>query len=100
MVLSRMKRVIFYDLTDLVEYQIYRTIPHTLSQYAGKLIVPSALIYGDKSVVVGRMDRHYMKKNFNIISHKTQGTHLFPMENPKLVASQVMAVLDEILVDS
>ena len=77
-----------------IEYQIYRTIPHVIPQYEGKLITPSALIYGDKSTVVDRMDVRYMKKQFNIKCFKTKGTHLFPMEHPQAVAKQIIAAID------
>lgn len=76
-----------------IEYQIYRTIPHIIPNYEGKLLTPAALIYGDKSTVVGKMDVRYMKKNFNISSYKTRGTHLFPMEHPQLAAKQIVKIV-------
>lgn len=80
-----------------IEYQIYRTIPHVIPQYEGKLHTPSALIYGDESSVVDRMDVRYMRKKFNIKTYKIRGTHLFPMEHPKEVAKQVIEAVDAIL---
>jgi pimeloyl-ACP methyl ester carboxylesterase len=80
-----------------IEYQIYRTIPHVIPNYQGKLQVPAALIYGDKSSVVDRMDIRYMRNRFNIRSFKTRGTHLFPMEHPKTVGKQVIDVIDAII---
>ena len=77
-----------------IEYQIYRTIPHVIPQYKGKLLTPSVLIYGDKSSVVDRMDVRYMKNHFKIKCFKTKGTHLFPMEYPKAVARQIIAAVD------
>ncbi len=79
-----------------IEYQIYRTIPHIIPTYEGKLSTPTALIYGDKSTVVGKMDVRYMKKKFNIKVFKTSGTHLFPMEHPQAVAKQIIAVLRQL----
>ncbi|MFT4058631.1 MAG: alpha/beta hydrolase [Legionella sp.] len=76
-----------------IEYQIYRTIPHIIPKYEGKLLIPAALIYGDKSNVVGKMDVRYMKKNFNIAYFKISGTHLFPMEHPQAVVKQIIDVL-------
>jgi pimeloyl-ACP methyl ester carboxylesterase len=81
-----------------IEYQIYRTIPHIIPDYAGKLITPAALIYGDKSTVVGKMDVRYMKKKFNVAHFKTSGTHLFPMEHPQAVARQIIEVLNKLKV--
>ncbi|BCZ97336.1 alpha/beta hydrolase [Legionella pneumophila] len=80
-----------------IEYQIYRTIPHVIPRYKGKLTVPAALIYGDKSTVVDRMDIRYMKNHFNVKCFKTTGTHLFPMEHPKAVGKQVIEVVDAII---
>lgn len=79
-----------------IEYQIYRTLPHIIPQYKGKLFTPAALIYGDKTTVVGKMDLRYMKKNFNIMCIKTQGTHLLPMEHPQVVAAQVIECLSQL----
>lgn len=76
-----------------IEYQIYRTIPHVIPNYEGKLIIPTALIYGDKSNVVGKMDVRYMKKYFNVAGYRTRGTHLFPMEHPEDVAKQIIKVV-------
>ncbi|EHL29217.1 alpha/beta fold hydrolase [Legionella drancourtii] len=81
-----------------IEYQIYRTIPHIIPDYAGKLITPAALIYGDKSTVVGKMDVRYMKKKFNVVHFKTSGTHLFPMEHPQAVAKQIVEALNKLKV--
>ncbi|MBL7478967.1 alpha/beta fold hydrolase [Legionella bononiensis] len=80
-----------------IEYQIYRTIPHVIPSFEGKLTVPAALLYGDRSTVVDRLDVRYMRKNFHIKSFKTKGTHLFPMEHPKSVAKQVIEAIDAIL---
>lgn len=80
-----------------IEYQIYRTIPHVLPDFEGKLVTPTALIYGDKSSVVDRMDVRYMKKYFNIISFKIKGTHLFPMERPNEVATQIIEAVNAII---
>ena len=79
-----------------IEYLIYRTIPHVIPNYKGKLVVPAALIYGDKSTVVGKMDVRYMKKYFKITSCKTKGTHLFPMEHPRVIAKQIKNIVSSI----
>lgn len=81
------------------EYQIYRTIPHIIPHYKGKLLTPAALIYGDKSTVVDRIDIRYMRKNFNILGVKTKGTHLFPMEHPVEVAQQIRNVLCQLKIE-
>ena len=80
-----------------IEYQIYRTIPHDLATYTGKLFRPAALIYGDKSRVIDTMDLRYMRKKFHIKSYKTRGTHLFPMEDPKACAALITKVITAII---
>ncbi|KTD19301.1 hydrolases or acyltransferases (alpha/beta hydrolase superfamily) [Legionella lansingensis] len=80
-----------------IEYLIFRTIPHTLHEYEGRSTVPAALIYGDKSTVVDRLDVRYMKKHYNILSVRMNGTHMLPLESPVQVASQIFAMLDAIL---
>lgn len=80
-----------------VEYEIYRTIPHILPKYEGKLVTPTALIYGDKSTVVDRMDVGYMKKYFNVTSFKMKGSHLLTMEHPNEVANQIFTAVDAII---
>jgi pimeloyl-ACP methyl ester carboxylesterase len=80
-----------------IEYEIYRTIPHVLPQFEGQFKLPGALIYGDKSNVVDRMDIRYMKKYFHIESNKTRGSHLFPMEYPKEAAQQIIKTVEGLL---
>lgn len=82
-----------------IEYQIYKTIPHVLPSFKGQFTLPGALIYGEKSNVVDRMDLRYMKKHFNIISMKTHGTHLFPMEYPKIAADKIIQAVDSLFED-
>lgn len=77
-----------------VEYQIYRTIPHILHEYEGRLTIPSALIYGKHSDVIDTMDLRYMKKQYGIKYFVTPGTHMFPMEYPDMTANLIMDVVD------
>lgn len=80
-----------------VEVQIYRTIPHILPEYEGKLHTPTALIYGSQSNMIGGLELRYMKKHFDIDSFITKGTHMFPMEHPKEVAELIINVVDKIM---
>lgn len=79
-----------------IEYQIYCTIPHHLMRYEGCLSVPTTLIYGDASRVVDRLDRRYMKKKYAISSIETQGTHMFPMENPETIADLIVKLVENL----
>ncbi|KTC65987.1 hydrolases or acyltransferases (alpha/beta hydrolase superfamily) (plasmid) [Legionella adelaidensis] len=80
-----------------IEYQIYRTIPHVLHEYEGKLKVPAAIIYGKKSNVVNAGDIRYMGRKQGIKSFKTEGTHMFPMEYPEETATKIIKVIDQLL---
>ena len=80
-----------------IEYQIYRTIPHILATYEGRLHVPATLLYGNKSNVVDRMDLRYMKKYYDIGHIETKGTHMFPMEYPQTTANLILDVVDHMV---
>jgi pimeloyl-ACP methyl ester carboxylesterase len=81
-----------------IEYQIYRTIPHILHKYKGKLSIPAALIYGNRSNVIDKVDIKHMQNHYNMSCYEIAGSHMFPMENPsgtaKLVNQAVSALLD------
>ncbi|WP_131781458.1 alpha/beta fold hydrolase [Legionella gresilensis] len=76
-----------------IEYLIFRTVPHDLPRYEGLLTVPTALIYGDKSNVIDRLDLRYMKKKYNVQCYEMAGTHMLPMECPEAVAKQIFIIL-------
>ena len=80
-----------------IEYQIYRTMPHSLAAYPKKLQVPSALIYGRDSDVTYASDRSYMKRRYGISSFKTEGTHMFPLEHPTATAEFILKVLRQLI---
>lgn len=79
-----------------IEYLIYRTLPHSLSQYQGRLQIPSAVIYGQQSNVVDKMDLAYMKKKFGIRAFEITGTHMFPFENPQACVEAVFSAIDRL----
>ena len=79
-----------------IEYQIYRTIPHVLHRYEGALSVPCALIYGNKSNVINPADIQYMKTHHQIVSFKANGSHMFPMEHPAVVADLIFHAVGEL----
>jgi pimeloyl-ACP methyl ester carboxylesterase len=81
-----------------IEYQIYRTLPHTFKHYTKKLQVPTALIYGHKTDVIAARDRRYMKKQYGIQLFETKGTHMFPFEYPKATAELILKILRVMLV--
>ncbi|MCH9756680.1 MAG: alpha/beta hydrolase [Gammaproteobacteria bacterium] len=76
-----------------IEYQIYRTLPHTFARYTKKLQVPTALLYGSNSDVIYAADRRHMQRRYGIQSFETSGTHMFPLEYPKETAALILKVL-------
>lgn len=80
-----------------IEYSIYRTIPHFLRLYERQLVVPTALIYGDKSKVIGWQERRYMKKYYHIEAHRIKGSHMFPMEHPTQAAEKILELMSSTL---
>lgn len=79
-----------------IEYQIYRTLPHNLSDYRHRRKVPTALLYGNATNVIHPVDLSYMQKQMHIITHVTPGSHLFPFEHPQQAAKDLELVYHEL----
>lgn len=76
-----------------IEAKIYRTIPHNLPKFRGKLSVPTAYIGGTHSRE-GRLARlSFMQKHFPIDFYSIAGSHLFPLENPQLTAQKIKQII-------
>ena len=75
-----------------IEAKIYRTIPHHLPSFRGKLKIPTAYIGGrfSKEGELARLS--FMKKYFAIDFHQIEGSHLFPFENPRLTAEMIKSL--------
>ncbi len=88
-----------YDLIfdRQVEYLIYRTIPHILPKYVGRLSCPSVMIYGKQSNIVDRFDINYMRKKHGIRSIGMQGTHMLLFEAPDELANNIQKELEIML---
>jgi len=78
-----------------IEYQIYRTIPHILHEYEGRLKIPAVIIYGNKSDVIDQSDLRYMNRHYELVVKQINGTHMFPMEDPQATASLIISTLNE-----
>ena len=81
-------------IDPLIEYQIYRTIPHDMMRHLGKLRVPAAFIGGADSDVVRRIGLAGMRPKFAF--RKVPGGHLFPFEHPREAATSLARVLQEL----
>ena len=81
-------------IDPLIEYQIYRTIPHDMMRHLKSLRVPAAFIGGAESDVVRRVRLAGMKTRF--LMRKVPGGHLFPFEQPRQAARSIARVLEEL----
>lgn len=76
-----------------IEASIYRTIPHTLPAFRGKLNTPAAYIGGTGSEEARLARLGYMKKNFPFDFYYVEGSHLFPLEKPFETAARIIEIL-------
>jgi pimeloyl-ACP methyl ester carboxylesterase len=81
-------------IDPLIEYQIYRTIPHGMTRSLARLRVPAGFIGGATSDVVRRVGLAAMRRRF--ILRKAPGGHLFPFEHPHAAATLLARLLDEL----
>lgn len=81
-------------IDPLIEYQIYRTIPHDMMRHLPQLRVPAAFIGGAESDVVRRVRLAGMKPKFRM--SKVPGGHLFPLERPREAATSIAQALEEL----
>lgn len=95
--LSKQDDGYYLRFSKRIEYHIYRTLPHCLSDYHGQLAVPAALIYGKQSSVVQKIDIRYTKKVFGVDTYPVAGGHMFPLEYPKETASKIIEVIHTFL---
>lgn len=79
-----------------IETKIYRTIPHHLPAFRGKLSIPASYIGGSDSRE-GRLARlSFMKKHFPVDYYEVDGTHLFPLEAPEITANLICSIINRI----
>jgi pimeloyl-ACP methyl ester carboxylesterase len=81
-------------IDPLVEYQIYRTIPHDMMRHLRSLRVPAAFIGGADSEVVRRVRLAGMRPKFSL--RKVPGGHLFPFEHPREAATSLAQALEDL----
>jgi len=81
-------------IDPLVEYQIYRTIPHDMMRHLRSLRVPAAFIGGADSDVVRRVRLAGMRPKFSM--RKVPGGHLFPFEHPREAATSLAQALEDL----
>jgi pimeloyl-ACP methyl ester carboxylesterase len=74
------------------EAKIYRTIPHHLPSFRGKLKIPTAYIGGHRSKEGELARLSFMKKHFPIDFYQIEGSHLFPFEKPFETAELIKTI--------
>lgn len=75
-----------------VEAKIYRTIPHHLPKFRGKLKIPTAYIGGTRSKEGELARLSFMKKHFPVDFYQIEGSHLFPFEKPFETAEMLKSI--------
>lgn len=73
------------------ESLIFKTVPHNMHYLARKKKVPISLIYSKTSHIITKLDLMKMKHYYDFKTSTCSGSHLFPLENPKQTADQIMA---------
>ena len=81
-------------IDPLIEYQIYRTIPHDMMRALPELSVPAMFIGGARSDVVRQLRLAGMKPKFRM--RRVPGGHLFPFEEPQEAARSIVQALEEL----
>lgn len=76
-----------------VESAIYRTTPHNLAEWRGKLRVPAGFISGQESEEVRRVGLAFMHRHFHFRYKALPGTHLFPFEHPHETAQAIREMI-------
>jgi pimeloyl-ACP methyl ester carboxylesterase len=77
-----------------IEAEIYRTIPHHLPSFRGKLQVPTFYIGGTRSREGKLAQLSFMRKHFSIDFRMLEGSHLFPMEVPQKTAEIIKNLIN------
>lgn len=80
----------------LIEYSIFRTIPHHLPEKLKHSAVPAALIYGKNSKVVSAADMRYMTSHYPICCYPMEGSHMLPMEHPHALGELIFKAIDNL----
>jgi pimeloyl-ACP methyl ester carboxylesterase len=79
-----------------IESRIYQTIPHDFSKHRGKLRVPAAYIGGTRSREARLARLGFMRRNFPFRFYFTEGSHLFPFENPQETARLIKIAIENL----
>lgn len=81
-------------IDPMIEYEIYRTIPHGMHRYLQHLRVPAGFIGGADSRVVKRTGLAPMRGRFELM--KLPGGHLFPFEHPRAAARAIIEMAERL----
>ncbi len=80
-----------------IEAKIYRTIPHNLPKLRGKLNIPVGYIGGTHSREAKLARISFMQKHFPFEFKFIEGSHLFPLENPRETAETIKEITNKLL---
>lgn len=82
-------------IDPLIEYQIYRTVPHDMHRELRRLQVPAGFIGGTESDVIRRVGMSLMHGR-KFLKRRVAGGHLLPFERPQEAARAVAELLAEL----
>lgn len=80
-------------INPMIEYQIYRTLPHDMHRELRRLAVPAGFVGGLRSDVLQRVGMAHMRR---FRKRRVPGGHLFPFEYPREAAAAIESLLQEI----
>lgn len=85
-VTARGLELVFQPATEM---KIYRTVPHNLSRSALPASLPASVIAGRSSKVFRAMNAAHMKHRLGMRVKWTEGSHMFPFEDPQRTAGLI-----------
>ncbi|HLM62649.1 MAG TPA: alpha/beta hydrolase, partial [Pyrinomonadaceae bacterium] len=80
-----------------IEAKIYRSLPHNLPRFRGKLEIPAAYIGGTHSREAKMARLSFMRKHFPFKFYFLDGSHLFPLEKPQETAEALRIAYRQII---
>ena len=89
------EKVLTFD--PAIEAELFRTVPHNLHQYTGKLQCPATIVTGEQTnVCVPLLRNRFIQQNG--LNHLTfPGGHMFPLEQPVKMARFLANTIEEML---
>ncbi|WP_100658268.1 alpha/beta fold hydrolase [Alteromonas flava] len=92
---SEHEQVLTFDPN--VEAQVFRTIPHNLNRFSGKLQCPGVIVTGEQTDVCVPFLRNAFIRQNNLKHLTVPGGHMFPLERPLEIAQLITTLTEELV---